>query len=252
MDMVTAPRFLTQDITGCKSNTRTGPGQRIQGDDLQATASFLSSQVMTIETIYRDERIVAVDKPSGLLSVPGIGPEKADCLVSRLQEAHPGARIVHRLDRDTSGLMVLGLDAEAHRHLSIQFQDRKVYKRYEAMVAGRVGPDEGTIDLPIAKDRDRTPRQKIDFETGRPAQTRFRVLERLEDRSRLELEPLTGRSHQLRLHLLELGHPILGDDLYAPTEALRAAERLLLHATDLHLHHPATERLLALSSPAPF
>ncbi len=207
---------------------------------------------MSIQILHEDDRILVVNKPSGLLSVPGIGPEKADCLVARLQASHRGVRIIHRLDRDTSGLMVLGRDAAAHRALSMQFQDRQVKKRYQAVVAGSVAEDQGLIDLPIAKDRDRTPRQKIDFEIGRPAQTQWRVLERAEDRTRLELEPLTGRSHQLRLHLLELGHPILGDDLYAPPDALAAADRLLLHATELGFKHPQTEQPAWFRCPPPF
>jgi tRNA pseudouridine32 synthase/23S rRNA pseudouridine746 synthase len=202
--------------------------------------------------IHRDERIVVVDKPTGLLSVPGIGPEKADCVVARLAVADPAVRIVHRLDRDTSGVMILARDAEAHRGLSIQFQDRLVEKRYIAVAAGRLAEDEGVIDLPIRKDLDDPPRQRIDLVHGRPSTTRWRVLERARDRTRLELTPETGRSHQLRLHLRTIGHPILGDDLYAPPHLRALADRLLLHALMLRIAHPSTARPMTFEAPCPF
>ncbi|MCP3903720.1 MAG: RluA family pseudouridine synthase [Planctomycetes bacterium] len=202
--------------------------------------------------IHLDERLIALDKPSGLLSVPGIGPEKADCLAARVAAAYPGARIVHRLDRDTSGVIVMARDAEAHRALSVQFQDRIVSKRYVAVAWGVVADDEGVIDLPIRKDLDRPPRQMVDFDRGRPSLTRWRVLERGADRTRLELRPQTGRSHQLRLHLRELGHPILGDDLYAPPEALALADRLMLHAWTLTVVHPSTAERVTFEAACPF
>ena len=202
--------------------------------------------------IFRDDRIVVVDKPTGLLSVPGIGPEKADCVVARLNAEDPAARIVHRLDRDTSGVMILARDAEAHRALSIQFQDRIVAKRYVAVVGGRLAESEGLIDLPIRKDLDDPPRQRIDLVHGRPSQTRWRVLSQEADRARLELIPETGRSHQLRIHLQTIGHPILGDDLYAPPHLRDRAERLLLHATMLTIVHPATSAPMTFESPCPF
>ena len=204
------------------------------------------------EILHRDDRLLVFDKPSGLLSVPGIGPGKADCLAARAAAAYPGARIVHRLDRDTSGVIILALDAEAHRQLSVQFQERKVSKVYIAIVAGVVEEDEGEIDLPMRKDLDDPPRQIVDFEQGRPAQTRWRVLAREGDRTRLELRPRTGRSHQLRLHLKEIGHPILGDDLYAPPWIVAAAERLLLHAQMLRIIHPTTAALMTFEAPCPF
>ncbi len=204
------------------------------------------------EPRFVDERLVVFDKPSGLLSVPGIGPEKADCLVARAQIRWPGCRIVHRLDRDTSGLIVLARDAEAHRFLSIEFQERRVGKRYVAVVAGGPAADAGEIDLPIRKDLEDPPRQRICHEHGRPALTRWRVRERAADRTRLELRPHTGRSHQLRLHLKVIGHPILGDDLYAPPEVRAMAPRLLLHAEGLEFTHPEGGRRMSLEVPAPF
>jgi tRNA pseudouridine32 synthase/23S rRNA pseudouridine746 synthase len=202
--------------------------------------------------LHLDERLIVLDKPTGLLSVPGIGPEKADCLAARVAAEHTGARIVHRLDRDTSGVIVMALDPEAHRALSVQFQDRLVAKRYVAVAWGVVDDDEGVIDLPIRKDFDDPPRQIVDHERGRPSLTRWRVLERGADRTRLELAPETGRSHQLRLHLKEIGHPILGDDLYAPPEVLAMADRLLLHAESLTIVHPSTAERMTFEARCPF
>ena len=196
--------------------------------------------------------MIVLEKPTGLLSVPGIGPEKADCLASRAEAAYPGARIVHRLDRDTSGLIVMARDPYTHRELSRQFQDREVDKNYEAVVGGLVSIDQGTINAPIRKDMDNPPRQLIDDVHGRPSVTHWEVIERMDDRTRLKLHPITGRSHQLRLHLLSIGHPILGDDLYAPEELRAAAPRLLLHATLLGLTHPASGQSVVFESPCPF
>ena len=204
--------------------------------------------------LHHDRHLVVVDKPAGLLSVPGIGPEKADCLVARLQATAPGARIVHRLDFDTSGVIVLALDADTHRELSRQFQDREVRKRYVAVVAGHVAGDSGEIDLPLRKEAMGSARQMVHPTEGKPSVTRWRVLERLENppRTRLSLEPLTGRSHQLRVHCLAIGHPILGDPLYAPPEWRDAAPRLMLHAEMLEFTHPATGERTRLEAPAGF
>lgn len=205
-----------------------------------------------LSVIHADSRIVVFDKPSGLLSVPGIGPEKADCLVARAQGDYPGCRIVHRLDRDTSGVIVLARDAAAHRMLSMQFQERQVDKCYEALVLGTPEADEGLVDAAIRKDLERPPRQCIDPERGRPSQTHWRVMARGDGSARLALSPRTGRSHQLRVHLLSIGHPILGDDLYAPPEALDMAERLCLHATALAVRHPESDQRVSFESKAPF
>jgi tRNA pseudouridine32 synthase/23S rRNA pseudouridine746 synthase len=193
-----------------------------------------------IRILYEDEHLLLVRKPDLLLSIPGRHPLNKDSLVSRLQLDYPSATIVHRLDLDTSGIMVIPLDRPTHAHISRQFQQRRVKKSYHAIVYGRVARDEGEIDLPIACDWDNRPRQKICPANGKPALTRYRVLERSGDRSRLLLSPVTGRSHQLRIHLRELGHPILGCDMYAHQEALEMAPRLMLHATTLAFEHPAT------------
>ncbi len=207
-----------------------------------------------MQVLHHDRWIVVYDKPCGLLSVPGIGPEKADCLVARAQGEFPGARIVHRLDRDTSGVIVLALDADTHRELSRQFQDRETEKTYEALAGGHAAFDEGLIDLPLRKNALGSAIQIVDPELGRPAQTRYRVLERLSspNRTRFELKPITGRSHQLRVHLASLGHPILGDELYAPPELHALSPRLALHARVLVVTHPATRVRMSFSAPCPF
>ncbi len=205
-----------------------------------------------IPVIYRDESIVILDKPSGLLSVPGIGLDKKDCVAVRVASAIEGARIVHRLDRDTSGVMIMANDRGSHRELSRQFQDREVSKVYEAVVIGIVEDDSGVIDLPIRKDMDNRPKQCVDVEHGKPSVTRWKVKERLENKTRLELFPKTGRSHQLRLHLREIGHPILGDDLYATPKQRAMAKRLLLHAVSLSIVHPVTGQSMSFESPIPF
>jgi tRNA pseudouridine32 synthase/23S rRNA pseudouridine746 synthase len=163
-------------------------------------------------------------------------------------------KVVHRLDRETSGVIVMALDAEAHRQLSRQFEQRTVHKRYIAVVHGVVEADSGAIELPMRKDRTpgAGPRHMIDHEQGRAARTLWRVLERYHDRTRLELEPITGRSHQLRLHLKSIGHPILGDDLYAAPPVVAMSGRLLLHAESLSFTHPASGRAMTVDAPCPF
>ena len=207
--------------------------------------------------VHRDDRLLVLDKPSGLLAVPGRGPDLQDCLARRVQELFPTALVVHRLDRDTSGLMLMALDADAQRDLSRQFEQRQVKKHYRCIVRGVPERSSGLVDLPIARDPARPPRYQIDHETGRPSQTHWRVLERLGDRARLDVEPITGRSHQIRLHLATLGHPILGDPLYGDDETpadceASLAPRLLLHATLLAVTHPADGRRVEWRSTCPF
>ena len=207
---------------------------------------------MTDCIIHRDDRLLVLEKPAGLLAVPGRGPDLQDCLAARVQHVMPTALVVHRLDRDTSGLMLMALDAAAQRELGRQFEARTVRKAYQCVVRGVPAADEGLIDLPIGRDPLRPPRYRIDETTGRPSQTRWRVLDRMVDRTRLEVEPITGRSHQIRLHLATLGHPILGDPLYTDDETRALAPRLLLHATQLAIAHPADGRPAAWRSPCPF
>lgn len=193
---------------------------------------------------YADDQIVIANKPSGLLSVPGRGPEKHECLLSHLQVSYPEIKIVHRLDMDTSGLMVLALNADIHRSLSRQFQERETAKRYLAICAGIPTVQQGAISLPMRCDWERRPLQMIDFKQGKSAQTYWKVLQQSNNQFLVELTPITGRSHQLRLHMKSLGHPILGDNLYADKIALRMASRLLLHATSLSFTHPTTKQWL--------
>jgi tRNA pseudouridine32 synthase/23S rRNA pseudouridine746 synthase len=202
--------------------------------------------------VHRDDRLLVLDKPSGLLAVPGRAPELQDCLARRVQELFPTALVVHRLDRDTSGLMLMALDASAQRELGRQFEQRQVQKHYQCIVRGVPEHSSGLIDQPIARDPARPPRYRIDQDAGRPSQTGWRILERLEDRARLDVEPITGRSHQIRLHLATLGHPILGDPLYADDETRQLAPRLLLHATLLAVTHPADGRRVDWRSECPF
>jgi tRNA pseudouridine32 synthase/23S rRNA pseudouridine746 synthase len=204
------------------------------------------------EIVFQDDHLLVLDKPSGLLSVPGRGPDLQDCLSARVQAAFPTALVVHRLDRDTSGLIVMAFDLASQRALNRQFAERTVDKRYVAVVAGCPANLAGAIDLPMRKDFDRPPRHMIDTVAGRPARTEWRLIERQGDRSRLEVHPLTGRSHQIRLHLATLGHPILGDNLYAPARVRAMSGRLLLHATALSLVHPVTAARCVWTSECPF
>jgi len=208
--------------------------------------------VQGLTLLFCDDALLAVDKPAGLLAVPGRGPDKQDCVAARVQAVFADALVVHRLDEATSGVMLFGRGADLQRALSLAFAERRVGKRYEAVVQGQPDADDGCIDLPLSADWPRRPRQRVDLEHGRPSRTDWRVMARdtARSRTRLALEPLTGRSHQLRVHLCALGHPIVGDALYghdADTEP-----RLLLHACELRLMHPVTGAALALSSPVPF
>ncbi len=195
---------------------------------------------------------MVVDKPSGLLSVPGKAPEHGDCLEQRARQQFPQSRIVHRLDMDTSGVLVLAMNAKAHRHLGLQFERRHIKKSYIARVWGQLAKDSGTIDLPLICDWPNRPRQMVDHQNGKPSQTCWQVLSHNKNSTRVELTPLTGRSHQLRVHMLSLGHPILGDNIYADEEALAAADRLQLHAQNLTLFHPADGRTCEFHSDCPF
>lgn len=204
-----------------------------------------------LDVVHADHEILLANKPSGLLSVPGRGPHLADCLLSRIQAAFPQALLVHRLDRDTSGIMVFALTPAAQRHLGRQFEKRQVRKSYVARVWGRLAEPEGRVDLPIGVDWPNRPRQMVDRANGRPAVTDWKVLRGEPDATRVRLMPLTGRSHQLRVHMATLGHPILGDPFYA-TGAARAEPRLMLHAETLRLRHPDGGKGLTFRVPSPF
>jgi len=205
-----------------------------------------------VRVLHADEHLLLIEKPDLLLSVPGRHPVNRDCMISRLQATYADALTVHRLDLDTSGIMVVARGKAMQGALSRLFQERAVHKHYRAWVAGAVRGSEGTIDLPIARDWANRPRQKICRKTGKHALTHYRVLQRRNGNTLLDLSPVTGRSHQLRIHCRELGHPILGCDMYSPPAILGAAPRLMLHATQIAFCHPGTGRELVGHSPAPF
>ncbi len=190
-----------------------------------------------LEILHEDAQVLVVNKPAGLLSVPGRGPQLAECLLTRVQAAFPDALLVHRLDRDTSGVIVFALTAHAQRNLSMQFEKRSTRKTYVARVSGVLDPKTGTVDLPLIVDWPNRPLQMVCHETGKPALTDWRVVRYDGDTTRVKLMPKTGRSHQLRVHMLALGHVILGDPLYAEGAA-RAYPRLMLHSEELRLKHP--------------
>lgn len=205
-----------------------------------------------LKILHDDHAVVLVDKPSGLLSVPGRGAHLADCLLTRIQAVFPTALLVHRLDRDTSGVMIFALSPAAQRHLGQQFEARKTRKTYVARVAGQVQKAAGTVNLPLIVDWPNRPKQMVDHARGREAITDWKVLRRAVDETRLRLMPRTGRSHQLRVHMLALGHPILGDPFYAEGPARDDHPRLMLHAEELRLTHPETGEGLRARAKAPF
>lgn len=202
--------------------------------------------------IYHDDDVVVVNKPADVLSVPGKGPDNQDCLVSRLHGQFPTIRVVHRLDFATSGVMVLALTAESHRELSKQFHDRLTGKTYIADIAGQPIDNAGEVELPLRCDWPNRPKQMVDFEQGKPAKTLWRKIEQFDHFSRVELKPITGRSHQLRVHMQQLGHPILGDRFYAPSAIKLMSKRLHLHALALSFNHPSTDEPIEFESPCPF
>jgi len=209
-----------------------------------------------IPVLYRDESILVVDKPPGLLSVPGRGPDKQDCLSARVQALYPEALVVHRLDQDTSGLLIMARGIEAQRRISRAFETRQVHKRYVALVAGNpvltasAPNEEGwyTVEGPILLDWERRPIHII-HPDGKPSRSLWRSLQVGDMASLIELEPFTGRTHQLRVHMQSLGHPMLGDSLYAPPDVLAMSPRLMLHAKSLALAHPFTQEPLAFELP---
>jgi tRNA pseudouridine32 synthase / 23S rRNA pseudouridine746 synthase len=227
------------------------PSNYLAGHDTAATGFTL---------VYADDSLLVVDKPPGLLAVPGRGEDKQDCLSSRVQASYPEALVVHRLDMSTSGLMLLARSRAVQRSLSLAFAAREVHKRYEAVVHGhmtmppQLDSEWAVIDLPIALDWPARPLRVIDVLLGKPSITHWQVRHYDEDANttRLLLEPVTGRSHQLRVHLKALGHPILGDALYAPADVQAAAPRLLLHAKQLRLTHPVSGVPIEFVAETPF
>ncbi|MDI7774221.1 pseudouridine synthase [Asticcacaulis sp. EMRT-3] len=204
------------------------------------------------EILYADDHMLVAVKPADLLSVPGRADSNKDCLITRLQVLYPDALTVHRLDMATSGLMVFGRGTAAQKALSVAFSERRIAKTYIAVVAGHVTADNGEIDLPLICDWPNRPLQKVDHEVGKAALTRYSVIERAPASTRLSLEPVTGRSHQLRVHMAALGHPILGDVFYAPPPIQSLSPRLLLHAHSLTVPHPVSGEALRFEAAAAF
>ena len=204
-----------------------------------------------LDVVFQDADLLVVNKPSGLLSVPGKAAEHADCLETRVKSAFAEALLVHRLDMDTSGIMVFALNKAAQRHLGLQFERRHTQKTYEALVWGQPA-DSGEVDLPLIVDWPNRPLQMIDAERGKPAHTGWEVIDRDHDFARVHLRPTTGRSHQLRVHMLAVGHPILGDRFYAKGPALLARPRLCLHALSLSIFHPVGGARHSFGAPCPF
>ncbi len=210
-----------------------------------------------LHILYHDDDLLVLSKPSGLLSVPGREAHLNDSLQMRVLREYPEALLVHRLDRGTSGVFIMAMNKNAQRNLGLQFERRKTEKTYIACVWGRPKEDEGFIDLPLRCDWERRPIQMVCHEHGKPSQTKWRVLNTEADNhdniiSRLELKPITGRSHQLRVHLSEIGYPILGDSFYAHETAFKLADRLQLHAESLTVYHPNSGEPITFKDDVPF
>ncbi|WP_440876193.1 pseudouridine synthase [Thalassotalea sp. PLHSN55] len=209
-----------------------------------------------LDIIYQDEELVVVNKPSGLLTVPGRLPEHQDCLQNRVNKVLPTATIVHRLDMATSGLLIMALTKPAHVAISRQFEKRKINKTYIARVYGTVEQAQGEVNLPLICDWPNRPKQMVDHQRGKPSTTLYKRLDNAvingHDTSLVELTPITGRSHQLRVHMLSLGHPILGDRLYAHPQALALSNRLQLHAKEISFFLPSSNERITFSTPCPF
>ncbi len=204
-----------------------------------------------LDILHHDHEVLFVNKPHGLLSVPGKGAHLADCLLTRVQAVFPEALLIHRLDRDTSGVMVFALTPHAQRHIGQQFEKRRTKKAYVARVFGEMAEASGTVDLPLIVDWPNRPKQHVDHENGKPAVTDWKVLRKGKGETRVRLTPHTGRSHQLRVHMLALGHPILGDPFYAEGAA-RDYPRMMLHAESLRILHPDGGRGLKITAKVPF
>jgi tRNA pseudouridine32 synthase/23S rRNA pseudouridine746 synthase len=218
------------------------------------TLTILTPTSEAWQLLFQDQHLLVVNKPAMLLTVPGRHPANFDCLVTRVQQQFPTAQVVHRLDYDTSGLVILPLTKSALSHISKQFQARTVKKHYQALVQGKVSPDRGSIDAPLAADAERRPLYKVCQMDGKASLTHYQTIsyDDVHDLTRLALNPVTGRSHQLRVHLLSIGHPIIGDTLYGNAENIALSPRLCLHAASIKFCHPDTGQSLQFDAPVPF
>ena len=206
-----------------------------------------------LEIIYIDSSIIVLNKPAGLLTVPGRPESHSDCLLTRVRKEVFGALLVHRLDLDTSGVIIFARTSSSQVNMGRQFEERRTKKIYRARVHGNIKKDAGIIDLPIIIDWPNTPIQKVCFEKGKNSITEYKVLERQNTKvSLVELHPITGRTHQLRLHMKSIGHPVLGDPLYADEKSFKASKRLDLHSFSLEITHPKTDQIMSFSAPLPF
>lgn len=221
---------------------------------MSANPNFIYAPPMRpyLEIIYQDKDLVVLNKPSGILTVEGRLPEHQDCLEYRVQRVLPSATIVHRLDMATSGIIIMALNKPSHVALSRQFELRQTQKSYLARVYGHLKQSSGEIDLPLICDWPNRPKQMVCFERGKQAITHYKLLRQEAHTSLVELTPITGRSHQLRVHLLSLGHPILGDRLYAPDDVKKMSHRLQLHSQHYQIFHPQSGQKIAFHAPCPF
>jgi tRNA pseudouridine32 synthase / 23S rRNA pseudouridine746 synthase len=216
-----------------------------------AVSSEYTPPLGPLVVLHEDAQIIAIDKPAGLLSVPGRGAHLSDCVITRVRQVFPQALLVHRLDRDTSGVIIFGQTPYAQRYLSMQFEQRATKKTYVARVVGHLEPKTGTADMPLIVDWNNRPRQMVCHETGKSAVTDWRVAKYEHQATRVRLTPHTGRTHQLRVHMSAMGHSILGDPLYA-SGAARDHDRLMLHSEELRIKHPESGVSLKFRAAAPF
>jgi len=205
-----------------------------------------------LDTIYKDKDMIVFNKPAGILSVPGRDVERHDSMYTRLLAKHPNSHTVHRLDLATSGVIIFALRKDAERALKIQFQERDTKKVYFARVFGFIKQDKGCIDLALSKDIDNPPKHKVDIALGKASKTFYEVVSYGKQSTLVKLVPVTGRTHQLRLHMMAIGHPILGDDFYADPVALNLSPRLLLHASQISIQHPYTKKTVCFKTDVPF
>jgi len=205
-----------------------------------------------LDILYIDSDLIIINKPSGLLSVPGRGEDKKDCMISRITQEYPEALTVHRLDMETSGILIIARNEKSQSAMGKIFQSRNIKKQYIALVDGILKENNGVIDLPLIADWPNRPKQKVDLINGKPSTTHYEVIQSTESESRIKLTPITGRSHQLRVHMLAIGHPILGDRLYASQHIIDKADRLLLHANFISFNHPLTHDEITINCPEPY
>lgn len=247
---MTRPMIHVTEPANIPANTATKTGMvaATAPKNVRPPMPYDPPQAPVFEVVYNDNDLIVLNKPSGLLSVPGKAFQHKDCLETRVQRIWPTATIVHRLDMATSGLMIMALNKPSHRHISKQFETRKVSKTYFARVYGMPSEDQGIIELPLLCDWPNRPMQMVDHKNGKAACTHWKKISVSGNTTLIQLNPITGRSHQLRVHMLSIGHPILGDRLYAHEQAKALSTRLCLHASEINFAHPVSQAILHFSS----